>query len=797
MWLDIQDALKALHTRWRMTVFFIVLLSSAMAALLVAGVIAWQAHGPLPYDAPEQLAWVDGELRNEQGEVTLSESLSVPAAWHLHQTPGLFELATPLYYTDMLYVDHPEQPKIATALVEPGYFSLFDMSLQSGDYFAASSLQGQQAQSAAQAVVSARFAHRYLPGQEASGQVIQLDDRRFQVVGILAEDSQEPELFRAAQYSDVFLPFFSHTATDMTPFADMAIRNNVLLVGRALPQSSRVLHSEAMQLSARINALTQQYGFGETTLHLTLRPLDTKLKGALQDMGQWLVGAALGVIVVTLCNLFALYLLDFISRQSQLALHLALGARQSRLFRQVLCHAVALFALAALVATGLAPGLMALVQYWGEDILGSITWLQLSWPAYLGMWFVALLLAWGFARSVFTFVDLRGLRQQLSGSGKGQVKQLPGWLSQLLINAQLTIGIVVLCFSIWLLSHYGAQIGKAQGFDDKGLIHVQMQQLDFERGEQKAWARRQLSEANIATLLAQPQIATASLAANDPLEMSWVEPISTVPDSARQLTAFGQWSGVGYFATVGQRVLAGQAFSAEQLTLDTPAEVVIINQSLAGKLGLTLQDVGTTLYSRNQRPVRLQAIVEDIYSPTLGTPDIVYLPHNFFVSNLIIRLKPGQSLAKSDLNTLLRVQDTTQSVFQLTSMTARAAALSKSARLSAYTGITLSLLMLLLVGAGLYGVLGYLALLSAPVWHIKWQVGAKAGTLLKEQLIRRFCQVLPVAFVALLLLTVLCWVFKTALLGLVTSFLMAVTFMFLMVLLLDYYHTKSRLKDFC
>ncbi|MCG7536062.1 ABC transporter permease [Pseudoalteromonas sp. OOF1S-7] len=797
MWLDIQDALRALYSRWRMTACFTLLLSSAMAALLVAGVLALQAHGALPYEQAARLVWVDGELRNAQGETTLSESLSAPAAWRLHETPGLFDLATPVYYTDMLYVNHPQQPRIAAALVEPGYFSLFNMSLQSGHYFSASSLQGQQAQSAAQAVVSARFARRYLPDQEATGQVIQLDDRRFQVVGILAQNSHEPELFRAAQQSDVFLPFFSHTATDITPFADMAIRNNLMLVGRTLPQANTVLQTQALQLSADIKALSRQYGFGDTTLKLTLRPLDSKLKGALQEMGTWLLGAALGVVTVTLCNLFALYLLDFKSRQSQLALHLALGARPSHLFRQLLCHAVALFALSALAATALAPGLLALVQYWGEEVLGSITWLHLSWSAYLGMWLVALLLAWGFARSVFAFVELRSLRQQLSGSGKGQVKQLPGWLSQLLINAQLATGMVVLCFSLWLLSYYGAQMSKAQGFDDTGLIQVQMQQLDFERSEQKARARRLLSEANIDTLLAQPQIAAVSLSANHPLEMSWVEPISAVPDSARQLTAFGQWSGVGYFATVGQRVLAGTEFSAEQLTLDAPAEVVIINQGLAGKLGLTLQDVGVTLYSRNQRPVRLQAIVEDVYSPALGTPDIVYLPHNFFINNLMIRLAPGQSLLKSDLNALLRVQDTRQSVFQLSDMTARSAAMSKSARLSAYTGIALSSLMVILVGTGLYGVLGYLALLSAPVWRIKWQLGAKTGTLIREHLIGRVCKVLPVAFVSLLLLFGVCWVFKMAFTGLLSSFVVAVTLMFLMALLLDYYHTIRQLKDFC
>ncbi|RZM84892.1 hypothetical protein C3B51_01840 [Pseudoalteromonas rubra] len=797
MWSDIQDALSALYRRWRMTVCFGLLLSSAMAALLVAGVLAWQAHGPLPYEQAERLVWVDGELHNEQGEVTLSESLSAPAAWDLHQTPGLFEQASPVYYTDMLYVNHPQQPRISAALVEPGYFSLFNMTLQSGHYFTASTLQGQQAQSATQVVVSARFARRYLSEQDALGQVIQLDERRFQVVGILASNSREPELLRAAQYSDVFLPFFSHTATEITPFAHMAIRNNLMLVGRTLPGANTVLQAQALQLGADINELSRQYGFGDTSFRLTLRPLDSKLKGALQAMGSWLLSAALGVIVVTLCNLFALYLLDFKSRQAQLALHLALGARPSRLFRQVLCHAVALFGLSALVATGLAPGLLALVQYWGEDILGSITWLYLSWQAYLGMWLVALVLAWGFARSVFAFVELDGLRQQLSGSGKGQVKQLPGWLSQLLINAQLVIGMVVLCFSLWLLSHYGAQMNKAQGFDDSGLVQVQMQQLDFERSEQKAQARRQLSEANIEALLAQPQIAAVSLAANHPLEMSWVEPISTVPDSARQLTAFGQWSGVGYFATVGQRVLAGSEFSAEQMTLDAPAEAVIINQSLASKLGLTLQDVGMTLYSRNQRPVRLQAIVEDVYSPALGTPDIVYLPHNFFVTNLMIRLAPGQSLTKPDLNALLRVQDPTQSVFQLTSMTAHARAMSKSARLSAYTGIALSCLMMLLVGAGLYGVLGYLTLLSAPVWRIKWQLGAKAGMLLKEHLIIRVCKVLPVAVVAFLLLAGVCWVFKLAFMGLLFSFGLAVTFMFLMVLLLDCYHTNKLLKEFC
>jgi hypothetical protein len=65
-----------------------------------------------------------------------------------------------------------------------------------------------------------------------------------------------------------------------------------------------------------------------------------------------------------------------------------------------------------------------------------------------------------------------------------------------------------------------------------------------------------------------------------------------------------------------------------------------------------------------------------------------------------------------------------------------------------------------------------------------------------EQLTGRVCKVIPVAFVSFLLLYSLCWLLDMALLGLVASFLIAVTFMFLMVLLLDYHHTKSQLKTF-
>lgn len=784
--------LRRLRYRLRLSLMLVVLLSGAFAAMMMSIGLSWQAYQSLPYPQSDKLVWLQGNMLDEHDKTIMENAISTPVAWQLAQDKQLFDKASAVLYSHSLLRGSVVESRIETTYVSDDFFSLFNIALKEGRWLSQSNELGTAPN---EVVVTECFVQQYFPDENIIEQSIQLDDRRYIVVGVAACDESEPQLYQSNRMSEVFLPFTLMMGDRITGMDHLAVRSDLFLVGRIKQENAQLQLTllQAQFQTAFEQAQLEQGISGRATLRFSLSPLADKLKGQLRTTTQWLAFAGVGLLVITLVNAFSLYLLDFKAKQNQLALAIVLGAKRGNLQLEQWRYIALIFLFASLLAIGIANAGVWLMQFWSKETLAHAVWLKLPWWSFLLVGAFAQLCALVFVKLAMSQVSFKDIRSQLSGSGKGQVKQLPKSMSQALLGLQIGVGIVTMSFAFWLLSYFGGQLNTSSGFNSNNLYFVELQQSNYDRSSDAIQARYNQAMINLSALRQHPSVESAALAGVLPHEFVFLEPLSLVDDGSDSVVAYLQLSGPNYFITSGLRFIAGGGFSEDDLAINSSGKKVVLNQLLAQRLGVTAADIGMTIYDRNQRPVTLVGIVENTFSHTSQAQALAYLPFNFISGNILVRAKAGEKLDLHTVTALYKQQNPSQSILKLVDIKSRMQQLNKTAMLSFLAGLVIALMMLIQVVAGMYGLLGYLAILSTPVFYIKRLVGAKVRDVLIEQCWSRASLVLVAVVIAVFLSLVVASMFGilSPLLGIYLLF--AIVLVGSIVLVLELHHVTKQI----
>ncbi|MDK2598219.1 ABC transporter permease [Pseudoalteromonas obscura] len=794
------SSISELFKKTKFTVLFVVLLASALAGGTIVSLITWHAYAPLPYPQDESLVWLRGSMTNQKDEQVMSNALSNIAAQYIASQDSSLSMAAPVYYGEALYMDHVQQPQLNMTYTSHEFFSLFGQTLIQGRYF---SEQQQDGVTAPEVVVSQCFAERYMPALLAQSALasspsysMELDQRVFRVVGVVACERTEPQLYMPNRQTDVFVSF-AHVIDNTNVLREhITVRYNTFLVGRTRSESL------AAGVPADISAyLNEQFSAGITDfgssirnqLHFEYIPLQQYLKGDLQQTSRWLLLSGAAFLLITLVNLLTFYLLDIKKQQAQWVLKTVLGAPLDTLRTAHRWQVSVLFLLAAMFALVLAELGVTAIHHFGKQEVAHLDWLELQVVHYLMVAGIALLFARGFAVFGFKQLSFSSLYQNLQNSGKGQAKQLPQWFSTSVLIAQLSVGLVVLCIGLWTAIYFGNKLSVPSGINAEEVVFVTRHQTSWQHDEQAVLARKQLFLSNKQALLAHPKIASVSLSSISPLDTSYLAVIGTQPGAEVQHTMQSQLVGEDYFSLLGLHLLAGSAF----VSADSDArQSVIINRQAATKLGIGLDDIGMTLYGRDAQAVKLVGIVENIYSHALGAPATIYYPHDFYECNMVIKFKPAQTVDKQELNELLQQQASTQRIQDMTYLDVDLAQLNKAAVLSFYCGLGLSFLMTMQVLVGLYGLLGNIALMQKPLLLIKQQVGATRKQLIKEQVRFRLAHFTGALLIATCVILGLVSLLPSVTYTLLFCYLFSVFVLFMVLFTIDIYHLSGQLKNY-
>jgi predicted permease len=304
---------------------------------------------PPPYPDPERLVVLWSEVRAEGVREGTSAYANVQD-WKARST--VFEHLAVWDPITLTLAGPDASERVSVARVSPDLFDALRTAPLVGRMFTSDEAVGGEAV----AVASRAFAsERFGDARAALGQVVTLDGRSFEVVGVMPADFAYP-----GADTRLWLPHTHFT----TGAAEGAGRGTGAwrVVGRLREEAT--LEVARMELEAVAAELEQEYR-DNAGLGVRIVGLHQQQTGESNRVALWALFGAAGLVLLIACaNSAHLAMIRSLERSGDRAIRTALGASRSQLIRQALAENLAVALLGGLFGAGLATG--------GVELLTSI-----------------------------------------------------------------------------------------------------------------------------------------------------------------------------------------------------------------------------------------------------------------------------------------------------------------------------------------------------------------------------------------------------------------------------------------
>ena len=573
---------------------------------------------PFPYDHPERLVIVWGELRTRK---VYDWPFAPGDLKDLMDQGTLFDgIAAVRTGPAPLIIEGAAPQQIQTAAATPNIFSVLGVRIAQGRGFTAEdgrpqprppqqpgAAVGAPPPAAANApppqrlpqiaVLSDGFWRRnYGADRSIVGKNIQLGFGPVEVVGILAPGVELlfPPKAGIERLPDIWI------AARIDYAADVA-RNNVCcyVVGRMKP--STTLGAAQQQVERIAAGLRERFPTKKSVdMHFRAESMKENVVATVKPTIRALMGAVIFVLLIACANVANLLLVRVSGRERELAVRAAMGGSPWALTRQLLAE--------SLVLAGAGGVLGLALAYLGIDLLLALAPPDLPRiesvsidPFVLGFTMVACLLsAVIFGLTPALRASRPDLADVLRAGGRGMTGGHGALLRKSVVMAEVALSFVLLVGCGLMIRSAVALQRIHPGFDANGVLTLRIGNLrarsDTEQTAKVAAIRERLA--------AVPGVRAVTAAA--------VLPLETLPSSGRWGTAAalgdptkfrqGQFHIVmpGYFEALRTRVIAGRTFNAAD---DVPnAKTIVIDDRVAALAFPNESAVGKHLLARIATP---------------------------------------------------------------------------------------------------------------------------------------------------------------------------------------------------
>lgn len=581
---------------------------------------------------------------------------------------------------------------------------------------------------------------RFGGDSNVAGQSIELDGRSYTILGVM------PRGFDVPAAAEIWVPI--QVNIEGLPLIARASHGNQMIgrlkPGATLEQTNADLKAIAGQLEQEYPQVYRGWSYKVVPLRQELlADIEGRINKSLYALG----GAVAFLLLICCANVANLLLARGVAREREIAIRVALGARRTRLLRQLLTE--------SLLLASAGGGMGLLLAYWLTPALGSLSPIQpLSLSSFLqniqidgrGLAFASgvtlltgivfgLIPALRAARRDEELLTLIKRNEQRAGKSAGSHRLLG-----VLIAGEIAVAVTLLSGGGLLIKSFQQLQQVDLGFrrDNLLIMETELSPTNYSDHRRRTAFMDQVLE-RVKRL---PGVASAGMTTNTPLDRDIsfdsvftvegnppADP-SDVPITAHRLVS------PDYLKTIGVELVSGRLLDYRDRA-DSPP-VVVISEELARQGWPTGEDpIGKRI--KRGRPDQanfpwmtvvgvVKDVKEDLTNFRINRP-VWYLPYaqqeNTLPLKLVVKVDGDPSTITAALTDAIHAVDAGQPVSGIATMEAHLSGVLSTERFSAILMGILSLLGLALAAVGLYGVMSYSVNERTGEFGLRMALGAR------------------------------------------------------------------------
>jgi putative ABC transport system permease protein len=676
---------------------------------------------PLPWADAAQLVRVTETREGRTGRVLGTVSNGTFLAWRDHRST-IEDIGGWLTQTATL-TGAGDPVRVSLIPTTPSLFRILRVHPQIGRLFN----EGEGASNQPGAVIlSYGLWHERFGGRsDVVGQVLQLNDRQYTIVGVMPRDFAFPDPETRAWTAWSVPPVVGNGGVLVgVIFRSIArLRSGVTPEQAAAEATSRARSTPDMGLAAR--ALFGAAGSIDVSAVPESQAITADVKPAILVL---LAAVALLLITAT-ANVASLQLARATVRRREMAVRAAIGAGHRRIVRQLLIESAIIGLCGGAGGLALAAGLQRLLPRLVPDGFPRLDAVALDMPALLFALAVSALASVACGLVPAWHTRRVNLVETLSEDGVasiGGVRRSPAARTRALIMVgQVAIACLLLVGATLLTRSFVAMVGADRGYDP---VNVLTARLPLPAGYPTE-RRGQLLETLVERLRALPGVTHAAYGSGLPLVsaggfLAFNMPSPSNPDVEIEVQATQRLVSPDYFAAMRVRLVEGRALSEADTEAAPPA--IVVNRTFARQY-LGAHPLGVRIPQRGPRAggVRFiqdadweivgvvddmrQGSVEEPVQPEIFASLKQILPSSVrsFDPILVVRTVADPTTYVSPLRSLLHEAAPMLALDSVMTMEARVMTSLEKPRLYAAVLAWFGVFALLVAGVGLFGVLSF------------------------------------------------------------------------------------------